>query len=470
LATVADPDGAPLDLFHAVVGTVPAYRQFLAEHGVDASAIRTSADFRRLPVMTKQNYVTRYPLPDRCRDGRLDSCDMIAVSSGSSGAPTIWPRSAADEIAITSRFEQVFVDAFAATERRTLAVVCFPLGTWVGGLFTLACVRHLAARGLPITAVAPGNNVTEILRVVPELGRFVDQVVLLGYPPFLKQVIDAGTGAGLDWSRYAIKLVLAGEVFSEQWRDLVSQRAGIEDIECGSAALYGTADAGVLGNETRLSVRIRRFLAQHPDAGGELFGEARLPTLVQYDPSLRYFETADDGTLMFSGDSGVPLVRYGIGDTGGTVSFVDMIARCRRYGFDPLDAAGPAPDLPFVYVYGRALFTVSYYGANVYVENIAGGLERPDVSDWVTGRFVLEVRDDADRDRELWVTVELAAGEPATPDRAQTAAESIRAELRRRNSEFANYVPEVRQLPQIELRPANDPKYFPTGVKHRYTR
>jgi len=175
-------------------------------------------------------------------------------------------------------------------------VVCFPLGTWVGGLFTASCVRHLGAKGYPITVVAPGTNKGEILRVLPELGPHFDQVVLLGYPPFVKDVIDTGVAEGLDWSSYAIKLVLAGEVFSEEWRDLVARRAGMANPETDSASLYGTADAGVLGNETPLSVSIRRFLAGRPELASELFGDLRLPTLVQYDPGSRFFE-AQDGTL-----------------------------------------------------------------------------------------------------------------------------------------------------------------------------
>lgn len=73
---------------------------------------------------------------------------MIAVSSGSMGKPTCWPRFVTDELAVASRFERVFRDGFAADQRRTLAVVCFPLGTWVGGLYTSACCRHLAPKGL----------------------------------------------------------------------------------------------------------------------------------------------------------------------------------------------------------------------------------------------------------------------------------------------------------------------------------
>jgi phenylacetate-CoA ligase len=469
-----DPREQVAGLFHRVVASVPAYRAFLRDHDVDPGAVRTFADFQRLPLLTKENYHRRYPLPARCRDGRLDGCDMIAVSSGSTGQPTIWPRSVTDELAVAARFEQVFADSFAAGERTTLAVVCFPLGTWVGGLFTLACVRHLAAKGYPITAVAPGNNKAEILRVIPELAAHCDQTVLLGYPPFVKDVIDTGIAAGLDWTRYAVKLVLAGEVFSEEWRDLVGQRAGMSNPCYDSASLYGTADAGVLGTETPLSVCIRRFLATRPEAAGELFGEARLPTLVQYDPGSRFFEE-HDGTLLFSGDNGVPLIRYHIADEGGLIGYQELLAFCGRHGFDPVaELGGPGArgirPLPFAYVFGRSHFTVSYFGANIYPENVTVGLEQPAVSGWVTGKFVLEVASDADGNPHLAVTVELAPGEAGEVARERALAESIRAQLQRLNSEFAHYVPPGDQLPVVTLRPAGDPEYFPVGVKHRYTR
>ena len=58
-------------------------------------------------------------------------------------------------------------------------MVCFALGTWVGGMYTTDCCRYLAARGYPITVVTPGNNKNEILRVVQRLGSQFEQVVLL---------------------------------------------------------------------------------------------------------------------------------------------------------------------------------------------------------------------------------------------------------------------------------------------------
>src|SRR5215470_14241444 len=473
---VADPMPAMLALFQRTAAGVPAYAALLRQHGVDPAAVRSADDWRRLPLMTKPGYFHRHPLPALCRGGELAACDMVAVSSGSTGEPPLWPRALGDELAVASRFEQVFRDSFRADERTTLAVVCFPLGTWVGGMFTAAACRHVAAKGYPITVVTPGNNRAEILRVVRALGPRYAQTVLLGYPPFLKDVVDAGIAEGFAWRDLAIRLVLAGEVISEDWRDLMTERLGLGDPARDTASLYGTADAGVLGNETPLSIAVRRFLARDPEAARAVFGQARLPTLVQVDPFERLFEE-HDGTLVVSADGGIPLVRYHIADEGGLWPHAALIARLAELGFDAEAEARRGGDrgirpLPFVFVFGRSHFAVSYYGANVFPDTVIIGLEQPAIRELVTGKFVMEVREDDDRNRALWIAVELSpAGAHAAPGPLGDAiAESILASLRRRSSEFANYVPAARQRPRITLWPTGHPEYFPVGVKHRYSR
>jgi phenylacetate-CoA ligase len=489
-----DPREAAVALFHAVVASVPAYPSFLAEQGVDPAAVRTFADFQRVPPVTKANYLLRHPLPQLCRGGQLSACDMIAVSSGSTGKPAFWPRFVTDELGIAVRFEQVFRDSFGAHERRTLAVICFALGTWVGGMFTASCCRHLAAKGYPVTVITPGNNKEEIFRAALELGPEFDQVVLLGYPPFLKDVVDAGIARGVDWGRLGIRLVTAGEVFSEEWRTLMAERIGSSAPLYDFASLYGTADAGVLGNETPLSIAARRFLAARPEAARAVFGQDRLPTLVQYDPLSRFFEaegaadrpgcaghdggrpqTPGPGALFFTGEGGVPLVRYGILDTGGVVPYEAMMQTLAGFGFDPgpLLPRGGARPLPFVYVFGRSDFTVSFYGANVFPENVTVGLEQAAIKEWVTGKFVMEVVHGRDQDESLSIVVELAPGEAVDaggPARRDAAASSIEEQLCRLNSEFKSYVPAPRRTPVVTLVPAGDPAWFPAGVKHRYTR
>ncbi|TVP64089.1 MAG: phenylacetate--CoA ligase family protein [Nodularia sp. (in: Bacteria)] len=466
-----------LNLFNDVATNVPAYKAFLAAQKIDSTAIHTFEDFQKLPVINKENYISRYPLAQLCRYGKLEACDMIATSSGSTGKPTFWPRFFTDELQIATRFEQIFHDSFYADSRRTLAVICFSLGTWVGGMFTTNCCRYLASKGYPLTVITPGNHKAEILRIVQEIGGAFDQVVLLGYPPFLKDVIDTGLADGVEWQQYQIKLVMAGEVFSEEWRSLVGQRVGAQNPCYDSASLYGTADAGVLGNETPLSICIRRFLAENPDAAKALFGESRLPTLVQYDPNSRLFEV-EDSTLLFSGDNGIPLIRYNIMDTGGIIGYDTMLEFLAEWGFDPVEnlrsqtqqlPRGIHP-LPFVYVFGRSNFIVSYFGANIYPENVTVGLEQGRIPQWVTGKFVLQVKEDADQNRFLSIVVELAPGVESSEDKRQAITASILSQLLRLNSEFANYVSPEYQTPQVTLAPMGDSEYFPRGVKHRYTR
>lgn len=474
LETSVDPQQKLLTLFHRATKEVPAYRQFLAERQIDPRAIEDFAAFQQLPLMTKANYMQVYSLPERCFGGSLQGADRVAVSSGSTGQPTFWPRSLAYEQDVAVRFEQVFHDSFAASDRTTLAVVCFALGNWVGGMFTTSCCWHLAAKAYPLMVATPGNNKAEIFRVVRELAPHFQQTVLLGYPPFIKDVLDAGAAEGINWSAYAVKTVFAGEVFSEEWRQLLAKLTGSNHPCFDSASLYGTADGGVLGNETPLSIAIRRWLALNPDAAVQLFGEARLPSLLQYDPASRYFETVDN-TLVVSAENSVPLLRYHIADKGGIISFAQMWQFLRAQGIADYAGLGLSnqfqPRLqPFVYVFGRADFTVSYYGANIYPENISVGLEQAELSGSVTGKFVLQVIENAMGNNYLHIAVELLPNLQPSADLSETIAQSVRRQLLRLNSEYAHYIPADRQLPIISLYEFADPEYFPAGVKHRYTR
>ena len=461
-------------LFHRCVAEVPAYRKFLEAQNVNPTNITTYRTFCALPLMDKASYIYAYPLAERCLGGNLKSSDRVAVSSGSTGQPTFWPRSIADELDVAVRFEQVFKDSFHAHERTTLTVVCFALGNWVGGLYTTSCCWHLTSKGYPLMVATPGNNKAEIFRVIQALAPHFEQTVLLGYPPFVKDVIDSGIAEGIDWATYNPKLVFAGEVFSEEWRSLVLKRIGSTSPCYDSASLYGTADGGVLGNETPLSIAIRRWFSVHPEAARNLFGESRLPTLVQYDPASRFFELHDD-TLVVSGENSVPLLRYHIADKGGLVSFEDMWAFLNNHGVHSLaelglDNSSQTRSLPFVFVFGRADFTVSYYGANIYPENVTVGLEQPEFTSWISGKFVLETRETDNSDKYLHIAVELLPAIQATIKLSEKIAESVKTQLLRLNSEFANYTPAERQLPQITLYSFADSDYFPVGVKHRYTR
>jgi phenylacetate-CoA ligase len=126
--------------------------------------------------------------------------------------------------------------------------------------------------------------------------------------------------------------------------------------------------------------------------------------------------------------------------------------------------------MPFVFVFGRSGFALSFYGANIYPENVALGLEQRELAARVTGKFVMQLFHTREEDVELEVVVELGPGQAPSDELALSVARSVRTELERQNSEFLHYAPAERRTPRIRLLPFGEPEYFPAGVKHRSTR
>eukprot|EP00271_Cylindrocystis_brebissonii_P018074 TRINITY_DN4972_c0_g1_i2.p1 TRINITY_DN4972_c0_g1~~TRINITY_DN4972_c0_g1_i2.p1 ORF type:complete len:214 (+),score=51.00 TRINITY_DN4972_c0_g1_i2:617-1258(+) len=209
---------------------------------------------------------------------------------------------------------------------------------------------------------------------------------------------------------------------------------------------------------------------------------------MQFDPCTRLIEKLPEtGTLAITSfcahapeESGAMMIRYDIGDEGDVMAYEDMLQFVGDRGFAAGQAATsegfPERCLPFVWVFGRKHWTVSLFGANVYVENVMLGVEQPEVAGHATGKFVLSVKEDDDADVRLAVVVELtakASSEAKENDSfisnfASVVAESIRVTLCQANPEFSTYVPPSHQLPAVDLRMFGDPTYFPLGTKHRY--
>jgi phenylacetate-CoA ligase len=90
--------------------------------------IATAGDeYNSAVILTKQNYFSFFSLKDRCWDGAFSS-SFIHFSSGSTGTPTLWPRTIQSELEVALTFERVIKDAFEAQNQRTLCVIAFPLG------------------------------------------------------------------------------------------------------------------------------------------------------------------------------------------------------------------------------------------------------------------------------------------------------------------------------------------------------
>jgi len=82
----------------------------------------------------------------------------------------------------------------------------------------------------------------------------------------------------------------------------------------------------------------------------------------------------------------------------------------------------------------------------------------------------MQVMEDSDQNQVLAIAVELAPGIEGEEEKRTAIAAALYYHLRRLNSEFANYVPDVYQTPHVTLHSMGNPDYFLVGVKHRYAR
>ncbi|MBI5410849.1 MAG: hypothetical protein HZA21_02545, partial [Nitrospirae bacterium] len=390
-----------LRLARFMAKTVPAYQAQLRASGLGEKAIRSMEDFRQLPVLDKATYITKHSFEDLFPHRDVSGIATISSTSGSTGEPAYFPRGEAQDAGHDYVHELFLANQFEVVKKRTLCVVGFGLGIWIGGILWFKTVNRLAKKGYPISAAPVGPNVDTYLGVVSRFGRHYDQILLIGYPPFIKDVLDEGIRRGIDWGQYTVKILMAAEGFSEDFRDYLAKQAHLKNAVADTINIYGTVELGTMAHETALTNLIRKVALEHPRLYKDLFPCAnRLPTLAQYHPYLTYFEEVNGEVLATGYGSSIPLVRYRFPDRGGVIPFDRMLELFRDHGLDLLELARKSNvadtimKLPFVYVYERADQALSLMGLLIYPEYVKAGLLREDVQEEVTGKFTMLKQED----------------------------------------------------------------------------
>lgn len=464
-----------LKLFHEAADRVPAYKDFLAKEKINHRSIKTFQDFTTyVPLIDKKNYINQYSFKDLCIDGDVRSNRIISVSSGSSGAPSFWPRGYEQDKEGMAMFGEIYDRIFAMEKKSTLLVVCFSMGTWIAGTFTTVTALMYAEQGRPVNVTTPGLEKAETIKIIKNLASNYDQIVIVGYPPFVKDVIEEGKRAGIAWHKLKTRLLLAGESFSEEWRNYVLNLLGSRDPYYDTSSIYGSADAGIFGIETPLSVLVRRIYNQRSKMRSGLFGTTILPTIVQYDPTRRFFEEVN-GELIFTAKAGIPLVRYNIQDAGGILSF-DEATEPIKDRLIPMAAQHTIMlkdwKRPFIYVNGRKLFSTTIYAVNIYPENIKAALIDRRVRRWVTGLFTMATKNYSDMDQYFEINIELARDFVAKPEHQLVIEEVIVQKLLKLNGEYHKLHEAIgtKVRPRIHLIAFANPKYFAQGTKHKWVK
>lgn len=441
---------------------VPAYRELLEEHAVDPRRIGSMLE---LPETDKANYVDRWSLAERCVDGRIPlRGTTIDESSGSTGTPYNWVRSAEERRHVRRMIS--FFARYTFGNQPLVVLNAFSMGAWATGLTTAIA---LEANGL---VKATGPDVDKILGTMRELGPGY-RYLIVGYPPFLKLLLDEGEAAGFEWERYRMHALLGGEGNSEALRDYLLRR--FRTVFSG----YGATDVEIgLAAETPVTIALRRLAAARPEIGEALFGESgRSPMVFQYNPLLHHVETNSRGELLFTVTRHAtlaPKVRYNVHDEGGVLRDDDLRRRLAPFGIRPQDLVPGMPRLvrmPYLYVFGRRDSTVSVMGANIYPADIEAGIYAdPSLAERVLS-FSLAIREERPGETRPLVAIQLARDEPS-PALTDALAGAIGRQLAAQNRDYQEAMREYPALmvPIVELHARGAGPFADDArrIKHRY--
>lgn len=469
-----------LQLFQQMSQRVPAYKDFLNKHGIDSQTIQTIDDLKKVPTIDKNNYLRAYPREQLCWDGDFKSQRWtISTTSGSTGEPYYFPRSELQDTYYAIAAELYLLSNFSIDKKSTLYIIGFPMGAWIGGLFTYQAIRELAHRGkYPLSIITPGINKLEILKAVKNLGDDFDQIIIGSYAPFLKDILDDGEEMGIDWKKYNLGFIFSAEGFSETFRDYVVKKTGLKNVYKDTLNHYGTVDLGTMSHETPLSILLRRRALEDKQLYADMFNHStKLPTLTQYNPELFYFES-EDNNLICSSFSGLPLCRYDLKDHGGIISFDQMQELFAKHNlsFDKeIEKAAIADTvwkLPFVYVYERNDFSVSFFAFQIYPETIRHALQEKSLEQYLTGKFTMLVNYDDNHNQVLEINVECKRAVEHSGALKQSISDEIVKRLLAENSEYRKTAEEYpeRVIPEIVLWPYEDPLYFKAGTKQKWVK
>ncbi len=332
--------------------SVPAYQDFLKNYpGKD------------IPETDKDVYIKLYPLQDRCVKGCfLKPLVMIDESSGSTGTPFNWIRCEKERLE-THRFVHYYC-RYNFGDGPLVTLNAFSQGAWATGWNMGLALHHNGV------IKNTGPDVQKILQTMTYLGPTYSYLIL-GYPPFLKHLLDEAEAHEFPLKQYRLFAIVGGEGMSEGLRDYLSKVSkkvysgfGATDLEMG------------IGGESDLSIALRRLSQSDRRVKEALFGtESRSPMVFQYNPFLYYIEVNDQAELVYTITRKSllsPRIRYNVHDKGGIATFDSVEKRLNLLGYSLYSfcASKKLLKLPFLWVFGRSDYTVSVMGANLYPEDI----------------------------------------------------------------------------------------------------
>ncbi len=378
---IVDFEQKAVNIFNKAALNCSGYKKFLKEHDINFNKIATFSQFKDLPLTTKSSYIEQYSIEERLYSGHdLSDYYMICTSSGSTGEPTIWPRDYESDKNVIQMNTSMYENLFDIQNKKTLVVVTFGLGAWTAGMLTSRLVWE-SSENHKLSVVTPGLDKVVALKVIKQLGKYYDQTIITGYPPFLIELIEYGKEENFDFKKINTKIHYTSARVSEGRRLELAKVISSTNSKYDVLGFYACSETGIIGIETKDTVDIVTEAHQDTILCEALFGSSNLPTLLEYNPMAKFLEEVD-GKIVVTADQPVPLIRFDMKDRGGVVSGLEILAICNQHN---VKCPPNISNKYFAYVHGRA--DAVRLLNNIYVDDILYCLENSKFSSRFTNNF-----------------------------------------------------------------------------------
>jgi len=465
-----------IEFVNFTIKNVPAYRKFLLRNNIKLSSLHNIDEFNQLPFTNKKNYLRYFSFNQLIPNNFRDKITTFSSTSGSTGEPFYIPRGENEDSQYEYIAELFLKNQFSLDNKRTLAINGFGLGIWIGGIFTHKAFNKISSKGYPLALAPVGVNKETFLKTFTRLAENFDQIILMGYPPFIKDILDEGPEYDINWKRFNLRIVTAAEGFSETFRDYLVKKTNINNRFNDIINIYGSVELGTMAHETPLTNLIRKKAVENKNVFKKLFPETNLqPTLAQFHPYLTFFEEQRGEIFATGFGSLYPLVRYQFFDKGGVIAFDKMLYHLKELGIDILEEAkkeriNTIQKLPFVYVCERSDLVVHLYGINIFPEFIKTALMNPGLEKIVTGKFTMEKTEGKDLEEILNLHVELRKGIKHKKIHIYLIQKYIVENLINCSTEYRHLSQTNgdKIKPNIALHSYQDQHYFGSSIKQRW--
>jgi phenylacetate-CoA ligase len=340
---------------------IPAYRDFLKIQNYSRKYIKTTSlnpKLETIPETSKQNYIKKYTIEERCVGGKLPlSGVMIDESSGSSGTPNNWVRGTSERLAVKNILQFAFHQLLG--EKQVIVLNAFALGPWATGMNVSMSVVDVSI------LKSTGPDIDKIVNTLELFGSKYEYVIM-GYPPFLKALVD---DSRIKWSDFNISAIFGGEGMSEGMRDYLGKHFN------KLYSSYGASDLEInIACENDMTIALRREIIKNDSLRKKILKgpEGTLPMIFQYNPLDYYIETNKNGELIVTVCRTSNLshrVRYNIQDTGHILRMPELQSILAGEGVDTSEW-DISNDLPLLFHYGRSDLSIAFYGCKITPGNI----------------------------------------------------------------------------------------------------